>query len=101
MADETTQQVTETVTETGKTGFGLGHIGKPTPQWATWVFRIFFYAASLATVIITTDKDIPAETALTIVKYLGYAVMGVHGLSKMVGVDVTQYEQDAKDAFRR
>ena len=99
MADETTQKVTETATETGKTAFGIGQIGNPTPMWATWVFRIFFYAASLTTVIVSSNKHITPETALAIVEYLGYAVMGVHGLSKMVGVDVTQYERDAKGAF--
>lgn len=94
------QQVTEQKTETGKTGFGLGHINKPTPLWATWTFRVFLYMASFTTIIVTTEHGIPPVLAIAIAKYLGYAVLAVHGLTKMVGVDITKDEEAAKSAFK-
>lgn len=101
MEEETTQQVVETVTETGKVGFGIGHISKPTPEWARWVFRIYLYVASFAMFVITTNKRIKPEVALEIIEYISISLVGVHGLSKMVGVDISQYEKDAKDAFKQ
>lgn len=84
---------------TGTVGFGLGQLDKPSPKWATWAFRIFLYAASFATIIVTTDPAIPQAIALMVVKYLAFATMGVHGLSKMVGIDISKDVEDSKTAF--
>ncbi len=84
---------------TGTVSFGIGQLDKPSPKWATWTFRIFLYASSLATIIMTTDNAIPAATALLVVKYLGFANIAVHGLSKMVGIDISQDAANAKTAF--
>lgn len=98
MSDEIKTEIPAEIV--GTIGFGLGQVNKPTPKWATWSFRVFFYLASLATIIVTTDNAIPPHIALMVAKYLAFATMGVHGISKMFGVDVTQDAQDAKDAFK-
>lgn len=86
---------------TGKVGFGVGQISNPSPVWATWVFRIVLYAASITTFIVTTAKGIPDSVAINIASYCSMATMVAHALSKMVGIDITKDAQDAKDAFNK
>ena len=62
-------------------------ISSPTPKWATWTFRIFFYVSSFVTFIIATDGTIPQATALQIIKWLAITTVAVHGFSKMWGID--------------
>lgn len=93
MANETT--VVETTTK-----FGLDQVSQPTPEWAKWMFRIFFYASSFTSFIMTIDASIPAATVISVVKYLSIATMAVHGFSKLFGVDVTVYEEETKDVFK-
>ncbi len=77
----------------GEVTFGLKSIARPTPNWAKWAFRIFFYISSLTAFIILSDGDIPQALAIKITKYLTIANMAIHGLSKMFGIDVKDYDQ--------
>ncbi|WP_123849205.1 hypothetical protein [Chitinophaga lutea] len=61
-------------------------IEKPTPKWATWVFRIVFLLTTAATFIIGSDPGIPAEIAVRIGVYLKAADLVVWSLSRMVGI---------------
>jgi len=79
--------------------FGPNQIGKTTPPWATWTFRIFFYITSFGTIVLTSVKKIPAETVVEILFWVGISNIFVHGMSKMVGIDSKKIEMEAKEAF--
>lgn len=68
--------------------FGLNQIGNPSPKWAKWVFRIFFYVTSMTTLALSMFTTIPTETKLHIAEAVAFANMAVHSLMKMVGVEV-------------
>ena len=90
MAEETVQEVSVDEIVVGKTTFG--NPSNPSPKWAIWVFRIFFYVSSVTTVIVTTDDEIPATAAKRIVKYLAYATMAIHLGARLTGVKVNEDE---------
>lgn len=90
--ENATQDVTVEETVKGKTKFGIDQISQPTPMWANWVFRVFFYLASFTTVIVTTDDEISPATAKRVAKYLAFATMAVHGASKLFGVKINEEE---------
>ena len=101
MSDEVPQEAQVTQQVTGEVKVGLGQIGNPTPQWATWLFRIYFYLSTFTGIYLTMDNTIPAHVALNIIKYLGISVLAVHGFSKMIGIDSRKLESEAKDAFNQ
>lgn len=78
------------------TGFGPKFIGNRTPQWARWLFRIFFYVTSMTTLALSLFSTIPVETKLHIAEAVGFANMAVHSMSKMFGIKVedTDYNKD-------
>jgi hypothetical protein len=74
------------------TKFGIGQIGNTTPKWAQVSFRIFFYATGIATVILDIYTEIPSDIKLMINSEVIKANLLVHAISKMFGINVTQYE---------
>jgi cytochrome bd-type quinol oxidase subunit 2 len=90
--EPTTQEVSIDETVKGKTKFGIDQVSNPSPLWTKWIFRVFFYLASITTVIVTTDDEISAQTAKRVAKYLAFATMAVHGASKLFGVKVDEEE---------
>lgn len=62
-------------------------VKKPTPTWATWVFRVVFILCGIAAYIVAGDKAIPAETAVRVMLYLTAIDRGVWLLSRAIGVD--------------
>lgn len=81
-------------TET-KTTFGLPSLNKPTPKWATWFFRVFFYVTSMTTVALGMFTDIPVETKLHIAEWTAFGNIAVHAFTRMCGIsiDVTDYSK--------
>jgi hypothetical protein len=68
--------------------FGLKHITKTTPLWATWTFRIVFLLVTVASMVIAADDAIPSNTQVRVLVYLkGFEAL-IYGLSKMFGVDI-------------
>jgi hypothetical protein len=96
----TENTVTKIVEVPGTEKVGLGQIGNHTPSWATWVFRIFFYLYSFATIFLTMDPSIPKDFVIQFVKYGAITVMLIHGLGKLIGVDTKQIQTEATDAFK-
>lgn len=88
---------------TGTVGFGFGQLDNPSPRWAKWVFRIVLYLCSFATFVLTVmpAKRVSPETALEIIGYLAIVIVGVHGFSKMVGINIDKDAEDAKNAFNK
>jgi hypothetical protein len=78
------------------TKFGPKFIGNPTPMWAKWLFRIFFYVTSMATLALSLFTSIPTEVKLHIAEGVAFANMAVHSMSKMFGIKVedTDYNKD-------
>ena len=68
--------------------FGVKHITKETPMWATWMFRVAFLVVTTAILIIASDTSIDPELRCRVCLYLKGGETFIFGLSKMFGVDV-------------
>lgn len=79
--------------ETGKTVFGIGGLSKPTPMWANWIFRIYFFATLAAIVVIAGHKGMDGDLKFMISLYLKASDVLVWGIAKGFGIDRTQYEK--------
>lgn len=79
--------------------FGAASITKPTPAWANWMFRVFFYIGNFVTFLLSVDGTVDPEVALTIIKWNSIIVVAVHGFSRMWGINTRELEKEAKDAF--
>lgn len=77
----------------GETKFGIAQISKPTPKWAKWVFRVFFYITQTVNLALIMFTTIPVEIKLQITEYIAFANLSVHGASKLFGIedDTTTY----------
>jgi hypothetical protein len=85
------QEVEESKMMTGKT---VVSFTKPTPMWATWVFRIVFLLTTAATYIIATDNTIDDDTKVRIFMYLkGFDVV-IWGIGRGIGVDKSAFEKE-------
>lgn len=65
-------------------------INKPTPQWATWTFRIVFILTTVATFIIASDPAIPDQIKVRVGVYLKGLDMGVWALGRFIGIEKSQ-----------
>jgi hypothetical protein len=79
--------------------FGPNQIGNVTPDWATWVFRIYFYLVQFTSIVLAFFTDVSPEFKVRIIGYLQLSVVAVHGFSKMWGIDTRKIQQEAIDAF--
>lgn len=68
--------------------FGIKHITKETPRWATWMFRIVFLLTTVAIFVIGSDEAIAASVRVRLGIYLKAFEMVIYGLSKMFGVTI-------------
>lgn len=68
--------------------FGPQFIGTETPQWAKWLFRIFFYCTSTIGIALGIFTSIPTEMKLHIYEGITFANMAMHGFTKMFGIKV-------------
>ncbi len=81
---EVTQQVK------GVTGFGFGHIGSPTPQFATNIFRIVLYLSSVGTIAVSMFTTMKPETKVLVAEICSFATLATHMASKMFGVQLPE-----------
>lgn len=65
-------------------------IKKPTPQWATWIFRIVFIITGVATFIIAGDPGISTEIKIRLGVYLKGLDMLVWAVTRTLGVKVSR-----------
>jgi hypothetical protein len=72
--------------------FGFNQIGNPTPKWANWIFRIVLYGAAIVNITVIAFTDIPQPLQLLLLKYSGSAVIFVHMISKMFGIDLSDVQ---------
>ncbi len=78
--------------------FGFNQIKNPTPNTATWIFRIVLYVAMLGNIAINTMTNMKPETKLAIVSWSSFATLAVHSASKMFGVPLPDDSKvDTKD----
>ncbi len=83
------QEVETSKMVTGKT---VVSFTKPTPMWATWVFRIIFLLTSAVLVIIAADGSISDEVKFKIALYLKAGDVVIWGIARGLGVDRSQFE---------
>lgn len=92
MEKETTQ--VDVPVETSKpVKFGFNQLSNPTPQWAKVAFRIFFYVTGLSTIVLDIFTEIPAHTKLLILGIVVKSNLFVHAVSKLFGVDISEYQK--------
>lgn len=91
MTDETTK-VEVQKEATGKVVFGMAGLNSPTPVWASWIFRIYFFATLAAIMIIADLKSINPDLKFTLALYLKASDVLVWGIAKGFGISKTQYE---------
>lgn len=88
-----TTQIDVPVETTKPVKFGFNQINNPTPKWAKVVFRVFFYVTGLSTIILDIFTEIPLATKLLILGIVVKSNMLVHAVSKLFGVDISEYEK--------
>lgn len=79
-----------------KTPFGFGQLLQQTPAWAKTTFKIFFYAAGLVTIALDVFTEIPPDVKAVINAAVIKAMLLVHLVSRMFGIDADQYDQRPK-----
>ncbi len=83
----TVQNIEEEKKVTGTTVLSFT---KPSPVWATWLFRIVFILTGVATFIIAADPALEAATKVRIGIYLKGFDMVIWGITRAIGVDVSR-----------
>ena len=86
------QQAEVKVVTAGITKFGFGQINNPTPLWITWVFRVILYGVAVITLLANLITEIPVDLRNTINHYGVEIVAAAHAISRLFGVDISQYE---------
>lgn len=65
---------------------------KPTPAWATWIFRIVFLITTAATIVIAADPDIKDKTKVKLSVYLKALDFVIWGIGRGLGVEKGDFE---------
>jgi hypothetical protein len=90
MPENTTEdpktEVEKPVSVAGKVGWGLNELKNPTPIWAKWLFRIFFYVTSTTTIGLHMFSTIKPETMVKWDGIVSFANLALHGATKLFGV---------------
>lgn len=66
---------------------------KPTPVWATWLFRIVFLLTATATIIIAGEDHIPDDVKTRIFLYMKGLDVLVWGLARGLGIDKSDIDK--------
>jgi hypothetical protein len=69
-------------------------IDRPTPMWATWVFRIVFLLTTAATMIIAGESAIPDDLKVRIFLYMKALDAIVWGIGRALGVKKDDFDTD-------
>lgn len=91
MANEA-QPAQDTVNIKGTTRFGLNQVVKPTPMWATWVFRIEFLLNKTFMIWVAATSSIPKEHLNEIILYASLIDGFVWGIGKFIGISKDQMQ---------
>lgn len=67
--------------------FGVNQVGKPTPPFLNWTFRIILYLSGLYVVVFQPMLNLPTEQVLLIDKILAGANLFVHFTTRFFGLD--------------
>ena len=78
------------------TKFGISQIGKTTPTWATYTFRIIFLLLSFGSFMISDYPGIDESTKAILVKWFSGINMLTWGLSKLFGVEQLDHPSNSK-----
>jgi len=82
------------------TKFGLAQIGNQTPKWATWFFRISLYLLSFVMLALSTLNvarfGLTAEDIKDLTALFSLLIIGIHSLTRMVGVDIKESDYQVK-----
>lgn len=62
-------------------------VTKPTPKYATWIFRVVFVLTTAATFVIASDPAIPDDLKVRIGVYLKGLDMIVWGIGRFLGIE--------------
>jgi hypothetical protein len=65
-------------------------VAKPTPMWATWLFRIVFILTGVVTFIVLSDPGISDALKIRLSVYLKGLDMAVWSITRMIGVEVAR-----------
>jgi hypothetical protein len=68
----------------------------PSPKWATTVFRIVFCVTTALTMIITAEPAISANVKVHIFIYLKAIDFVIWFMGRGMGIDKSQFENEAK-----
>jgi len=86
--EQTTVEQQQTVT--GKTVLSFT---KPTPMWATWVFRIVFLLTTAGAIWVAATGLIPQNSKVEIMLAMKVLDVIIWGIGKGIGVDKSEFEQ--------
>lgn len=70
---------------------------KPTPAWATWVFRIVFLLTTATTIIISSEPDITDQVKVKLSVYLKAFDFVIWGLARGIGVSKEEITHEQKE----
>ena len=65
-------------------------INKPTPMWATWIFRVVFVMTGIAVFVISSEPTLTNEIKVRAGIYLKAFDMLIWGMTRLIGVDVSR-----------
>jgi hypothetical protein len=72
------------------TGHAVLSFTKPTPAWATWIFRVVFILTGVATFIVLGDNAIDDSLKTRLALYLKGIDMAVWAMTRAIGIDVNR-----------
>lgn len=70
---------------------------KPTPVWATWIFRIVFLLTTAATIVVAADPDISDKTKVKLGVYLKALDFVIWGVGRGLGVERKDFDREEKE----
>jgi len=88
--DNSTQPAEVTEQVKGTTKFGFDQTGLPTPKWASTVFTIILYVATLGTLAVSIFTTMPDAQKVHICEICSFVTLAVHQASKMFGIQLPQ-----------
>jgi len=92
MPNETAKPAEVTEQVKGKTTFGFGQIGSPTPLFITNIFRVVLYLCGVATLAVGIFTTMPEHTKVLVAEICSFITLATHSASKMFGIQLPDTE---------
>lgn len=70
---------------------------KPTPAWATWVFRIVFLLTTAAAIVISSEPGITDHIKVKLGVYLKAIDFVIWGIGRGIGVTKEDFTDEKKE----